>query len=64
MRFCGIDYNGGHNFICPCCQTPLKIEWDTEYGDPIIGEEDFECPDCGASTRIQTRIVYEIIPCK
>jgi len=55
--------NCDRDFICPHCQSNLKIEWSTEYGDPIVGEEDFKCPRCGASTRIQTRIIYEIIPC-
>ena len=34
-------------FNCNNCGAGLCLSnWNTEYGDPLCGEYDIECPDC------------------
>ena len=37
---------GGGDMICPECDNGLSVEWDTEYGDPVIGQSEGVCPHC------------------
>lgn len=38
---------GGSDFKCPECEAGLDVEWDTEYGDPLLGQHEWEkCPAC------------------
>lgn len=42
-----VTTHGNGDFKCPECDTPILVEWDTEYGDPIIGQHTWEkCPEC------------------
>ena len=41
-----LDYNG-EGITCPHCKTKFGVEWDTEYGNPIIGEHEVDCLKCG-----------------
>jgi DNA-directed RNA polymerase subunit RPC12/RpoP len=43
---------GGDDILCPKCRHTYDVDWDTEYGDPCVGEHFVDCPACG------TRIVF------
>lgn len=35
---------------CPHCKIQLRVNWDTEYGDPLPGEYTENCcPNCAQS---------------
>ena len=46
------------DIFCPHCQAGLDIRWETEYGDPQIGDHDVLCPACQNTMRLQVRIDY------
>ena len=49
---------GGHDdLICPACKHTYDVEWDTEYGDPLVGEHAAKCINCGAV--IEFGVYYE-----
>lgn len=39
-----LNFDGGME--CPHCKTSIGVKWETEYGDPLIGEHEAECPQC------------------
>jgi len=41
-------YTGGDDVSCPKCGRKYDVEWNTEYGDPLVGEHKGKCPNCGA----------------
>ena len=43
-----LTYNGG-DVQCPHCQKGFAVEWDTEYGDSLVGEHETECLECNKS---------------
>jgi transcription initiation factor IIE alpha subunit len=49
---------------CPCCHTDYAVVWQTEYGDPIFGQHDTECPSCGLELvmRVDSGITIDAIP--
>jgi hypothetical protein len=51
--------SGDDNMKCPHCGQQLGIEWDTEYGDPLLGEHDAICPDCGKQFAFIATITYD-----
>jgi DNA-directed RNA polymerase subunit RPC12/RpoP len=36
----------GDSLKCPHCGTIFGVKWDTEYGDPLVGEHKSECIRC------------------
>jgi hypothetical protein len=36
----------GEDVTCPHCGAKWHVDWITEYGDPLLGEHDTECPRC------------------
>ncbi len=38
--------DGGDDLLCPHCKAKISVEWETEYGDPLVGEHSSECPKC------------------
>jgi len=54
---------GGSDLKCPQCGHGFDIEWDTEYGDPQVGEHEVECcSNCGRSFSFECHYVYNILP--
>lgn len=51
MKSSSFHFDGGDDITCPCCKTKWDVDWDTEYGDPCVGEHFGNCPECG--TRIE-----------
>jgi hypothetical protein len=41
---------------CPHCQTHIEIEWTTEYGDPMPGDYNENCPECGKSISFNVEV--------
>ena len=37
---------GGSDIKCPHCEKSYDVDWDTEYGDPLVGEHEADCPEC------------------
>lgn len=47
------------DFVCPHCGQKYIVEgWDTEYGDPLPGEQYFKCRNtpCGKSFKIMVDV--------
>ena len=43
------DVESGTDFNCPKCDKGLDaMEWNTEYGDPLHGNFEVDCPFCKA----------------
>ena len=49
---------------CPECDTSYEVGWWTEYGEPVFGEHDVECPNCGHefTMLVDSGITIEAIP--
>ncbi len=49
---------------CPCCHTSFAVGWYTEYGEPITGQHDVDCPSCGYELimRVGSTIEIDAIP--
>lgn len=54
----------GGDMKCPKCHVGLDVEWTTEYGDAMPGEETAKCPNCGAtfSFNVEVTTTYTVIP--
>jgi transposase-like protein len=43
---------------CPHCNQGHDIqEWMTEYGDPLVGEQNVECIECQQSFTLETEVI-------
>ena len=47
---------------CPHCKKFSDVVWDTEYGDPLAGEAQANCPHCGESIQFETEINVTYTP--
>lgn len=56
-----LNYNGG-DVECPHCKKSFGVTWDTEFGDPLMGEHDTLCLECGTSFTFQVSIQYHSWP--
>jgi hypothetical protein len=52
-----LTYNG-NDIKCLKCNTELRVEWYTEYGDPLIGCHTGKCPKCGSDVDFECYIQY------
>ena len=52
-----LDYNGG-DVQCPHCKKSFGIEWDTEYGDPLMNDQTTECLECKKTFTFQALLTY------
>jgi len=52
---------GEKDFECTLCHSSLKLEWRTEYGDPIVGEYIFLCPKCGLQLTVSVQVICKLI---
>ena len=41
------SFECGNDIVCNSCKSQWDVDWDTEYGDPCIGEHYGDCPKCG-----------------
>jgi hypothetical protein len=48
----------GGNVKCPHCNNVMDIQWETEYGDPVMGEHIARCmkDDCDKTFTFDVRI--------
>ena len=51
----------GDDIECPNCKSKLEIIWDTEYGDPDIGEYTGKCPKCNSNIDFTCNISYYVL---
>ena len=50
---------GGGDVKCPHCQNDFNVEWDTEYGDALLGEhDDAICPNCNKQFTLGVYYTY------
>lgn len=53
--------HNAREFDCPKCAACLCFEnWTTEYGDPLTGMYDIDCPDCGFGFAVEVKIQYKV----
>jgi hypothetical protein len=50
--------DGGDHLLCPHCGAKISVEWETEYGDPVVGDCTSECPKCEKPFNWNVRIQY------
>lgn len=51
-------HDGGKDVQCPHCKREYSVEWDTEYGDPLVGISIRYCTnlDCLKKFAVETVI--------
>ncbi len=49
------------DLTCPHCGQGHDITWDTEYGDPLTGEECTECLTCDKPFSFVAQTVYTVL---
>ena len=58
------DVQSGSDFNCPKCGKGLDAHnWDTEYGDPMHGDFDVECPNCHTNFKVQAEptVIWSVL---
>jgi uncharacterized C2H2 Zn-finger protein len=58
MSLFHFDYDGEQDVTCPHCAAKFHVTWDTDYGDPLIGDHSEECPKCGKLIHFEAVITY------
>ena len=43
---------------CENCSHNFHVYWNTEYGDPIIGDHSTFCPKCGKPISFEVYYTY------
>lgn len=43
---------------CPACDCGFDVRWNTEYGDPVVGEHTAACPVCRVAIQFGCYTTY------
>lgn len=52
-----VEENNGH-FKCPNCDTEIRIDWNTEYAEALMGDHQSDCPKCSKTFNFGVRAEY------
>ena len=52
-----LEYDGDH-ITCPKCLTRYRVNWDTEYGDPLVGLHSATCLQCEEEFTFEVETSY------
>jgi len=54
-----LTYDGG-DIECPKCKTSFAVgDWNTEYGDPMLGDHETKCLKCGTPFHFSVNITFK-----
>ena len=50
----------GSDIKCPYCKYAFDVEWDTDYGIPVMGDHAVTCIECDRLINFHVETVYTV----